>query len=802
MGGTGRPRYLSHMLWIALNTLRFRKTSFLAGFIALFAGATIVMASGGLLETGLRTDIAPVRLAATPVVVTAVQRSESPAELSRLDSSIVRAVQDVPGVAKAVPDISFPATVLRDGQPVRAGTQGHTWASAELAPYVLSSGTTPAGGEVVLSEQDVATTGDRVEVAVAGRVESFRVSGIAGGPKPALFFSANDTARLTMHPGQVDAIGVIPAAGVDDLADRISAALGDRAVVLTGDSRGAAEFPDAVVAAKPLRILAAVFSGWIVLITVFGVSSTIALTIQHRQRELALLRAIGTTPRQVRRMIVGETMVLAVLATALAYVPSRLLGWLLFDQMASSARLEFRQGWIPGVAGACTALLAAFGAALVASKRAAHTSPVIALGESIADRRWLSRWRLVLAVVLLATGISLGVVTVAIMSGPLTASTAGPASIMVAMGLALLAPGIARKAARLVPTRGVTGELAAQTARVQFRRMAAAIVPVVLVTGIGVATLYMQATEDAANQRAFIDNLDADLVVTSPVGGFAPDVVARIRAVPGVTSASELVTGTANFEDPPDSSQLDGWQARGVGDLSGRTAAIPEATASRHGLRIGDTITVRFGDGGRETLQLVDFFPVGKGNERLVVPASLLARHTTAGLPTQIVVRAAPGVSLDHLDVPGMQVSDRSALVAAQSSMHKTLAAANYAVVAMIIAFAVLTVINTLVAATNRRRGELGVLRLAGSTRLQVLRTIGVEGLLVAVTGVVLGSIAALATLLPFSLARNSALIPSGSPWIYAAVIGSVLVVTMTATLWPAWRVTRHRPINTLVGHA
>jgi putative ABC transport system permease protein len=381
---------------------------------------------------------------------------------------------------------------------------------------------------------------------------------------------------------------------------------------------------EVVLEAERLKILAGVFSGWTALIVVFGVSSMIGLTVQQRQRELALLRAIGTTPRQIRRMVIGETMILAVLATATAYLPSRFLSRFMAGHIAPSVPLE--HNWVPAVIGASNALAAALGAAFVASRRAARTSPLAALGESAVDGHWLTRSRLVTALALIAAGLSLGVTTVVAMKGPYTASTAGPASIVVAMGFALLAPGVVRRAAVVLP------ELTAQQARVQFRRMAAVVVPVVLATGIGIATLYMQATEDSANQ------------------------------------------------------------------------SMPE---------------------------------------------------------------------------PGM---------------GRTLAIGNYAVVSMILGFAVLTVINTLVASATRRHGEFGLLRLAGSTRGQVLRSMAVEGLVVAVIGVVLGSVASLATLLPFSLARTDSLLPTGSVWIYLVVIGAAGAVTLAATLVPTWRVLRKSP--------
>ncbi|TCO50643.1 FtsX-like permease family protein [Actinocrispum wychmicini] len=366
--------------------------------------------------------------------------------------------------------------------------------------------------------------------------------------------------------------------------------------------------------AQRLRILAAVFGGWTTLIVVSGVSSMIALTVQQRHREIALLRAIGTTQRQARRMILLETLVLAVPATALAVVPGHFLGRALVTRLGSA---EFRQGWLPMVAGALVALLAAVGAGYMAGRRAGKTPGSEQLGRA----------RIAVAVGLIGVGISLGVVTVVAMRGPYTASTAGPASIWVALGLALLAPGIVRRIAVLLPADG----LVAQQARTQFRQLASVVAPVVLATGIGLATLYMQATEDSVGRAA---------------------------------------------------------------------------------------------------------------------------------------------------------------------DMGQTLAVANYAVVSMILGFAALTVVNTLVAATSRRRGEFGLLRLAGSTRSQVLRTLATEGVLVAVVGVALGGVASLATVLPFSLARVQSVVPAGSPWILVAVIGAAGAVTLGATLWSTWLATRTRPIT------
>ncbi|NEE03321.1 FtsX-like permease family protein [Phytoactinopolyspora halotolerans] len=96
-------------------------------------------------------------------------------------------------------------------------------------------------------------------------------------------------------------------------------------------------------------------------------------------------------------------------------------------------------------------------------------------------------------------------------------------------------------------------------------------------------------------------------------------------------------------------------------------------------------------------------------------------------------------------------------------------------------------------------RREFGLQRLAGSTRAQIMRMVGMEGVFVAVTGVVLGSIASIGIVVPVSLKRLDSVVPAGSPLIYAATAGPAVLLTLSATLLPAWRATRGQPAESAV---
>ncbi|WP_205856183.1 ABC transporter permease, partial [Phytoactinopolyspora endophytica] len=282
----------------------------------------------------------------------------------------------------------------------------------------------------------------------------------------------------------VDAIGVVagPDADLSELREQIDAELdGTTAVTLVGDKRGLAQLPEAQAKSEDIISLAGVFGGLAIMVSMFGVASMLALSIQQRRREMALLRAVGSTPGQLRRMVLGETLVLAAIATSLAYFPGRLLGRFIFDRMSDSgvvtSGVEFHQGWIPTVSAIGASVIAAVGGALVAGRRAAATRPVQALAEVSLEGRLLGFWRVFFALLFIAGGVALGIVTVTVMSGPLAASTAGPAVILWAIGLALLSPALTKVMTVVLqwPLRavsGLSGRLAVLNARARTARTA------------------------------------------------------------------------------------------------------------------------------------------------------------------------------------------------------------------------------------------------------------------------------------------------------------------------------------------
>src|SRR3954447_7066018 len=130
------------MLRLALLRARGRLATFAGAFIALFGSAVLVMAGGMMLEAALRSHPPVERYAGAPAVVTGHQVVGADhdvvlGERARVRTSLVPRLDAVPGVRRAIGDVSVPARV--GGHDADA----HGWSSAALTPYVLQAGRPP-----------------------------------------------------------------------------------------------------------------------------------------------------------------------------------------------------------------------------------------------------------------------------------------------------------------------------------------------------------------------------------------------------------------------------------------------------------------------------------------------------------------------------------------------------------------------------------------------------------------------------------------------------------------------------------
>ncbi|MFJ5264721.1 ABC transporter permease [Streptomyces sp. NPDC088387] len=826
---------------LARAAVRFKPASFAGTFVALMMSALIVSACGILLETGARASVPAQRYAQAPVVLAADQyarlvtgsgdsRSETAnllPDTARVDTALVAKAVRVPGVRAAVPDLTFP--VRQDaGGPADALT-GHGWGSHTFTGAALTSGTAPGRGEVVLDAAAAraarAGVGDTVALETALGRADFRVSGLARAGSGDVtdgatgWFADAESPALAGHPGKADAIAVLAKDGVDTeslAADVKKALAGSGADVHTGDGRGAVEDRGLGYAKETLTGLGGSFGGIAAVVAVFTASGTIALSVAQRAREFALLRAVGATPRQIRRAVATEALLVAPLAGLVGCLPGTALAHWWFGQLqdrgAVPEPVELHVSWIPLVVAVGAGLLTALVAGWAAGRRPARIKPGQALAEASVERLRPGVIRTVLGLAALAGGGFLSVVA-ARAAGDDAANAALGVVMLFMLAVALLGPLVARLCAALfglpLRGRGAAAELAAANSRTNARRLASAITPIVLAMAFASTLAFMHTSESHVAERQLRAGVIADHVVTNPAGLFtgAVDRAARapgVEAAVGLLDTQVLVPVGSGGDRWLQGSSTQGISGTGaqlaeVQDLDVRSGsldrvgrgrvAIDRTLATSAHVEVGDRLPMYLPDGTRTSPEIVAVYGRGLGLAAVTMDRASLAGHVTSPFDTTLLVRGGTRQALTPLG----RVTGTDGYAVEQTTDRELNAWANYTMAAVLGGFAAVAAVNTLVMTVLDRRRELGMLRLVGATRRQVMEMLRWEGLLVAAAGIVLGTAIAAATLIPMvrGLTGEDPYVP---PLVYASFAATAAGLALLAVTLPARAALRERP--------
>lgn len=834
---------------LAREAVRFKPASFAGTFLALLMSALIVSACGILLETGLRATVPPERYAKTPVVAAADQyeyvvtgsgedREKEAVPLpdtARVDTGLVAKAAGAPGAATAVPDFTFPVRAADEGAggpgarelPVPGGVlTAHGWGSHTFTGTALTAGSAPREGEVVLDAGTAraakAAVGDTVVLRTAAGQQDFRVAGVAragsedtarntGAAGALAWFADTQAPTLAGHPGKADAIAVLAEPGTDAeaLAGSVKKALaGSGAQVHTGVDRGAVEDPGLGYAKDTLFGIGGSFGGIAAIVAILTAAGTVALSVSQRAREFALLRAIGATPRQVRRAVASEALLVAPLAGIVGCLPGIGLAHWWFGQLQDRGALpravDLRVSGFPLLAAVGVGLLTALAAGWTAGRRPAKIKPGQALTEASVERLRPGLIRTVLGIGALVGG--------GFLTGLSAGSTGGDAAgaalgvvMLFMLAVALLGPLVARLCAGLfgLPLRGAgpAAQLAAANSRTNARRLASAITPIVLAMAFGSTLVFMHTSETHVADKQLRAGITADHVVTDPAG-LPVDASARAARAPGVEAAVGLLNtqvlvpvGSGEFKSLQGAATQgvtgSGAELAKVQDLDVREGslhrlgegriAIDKTLADSADAGVGDRLPLYLPDGTEASPEIVAVYGRGLGLATVTMDRASLAGHVTSEFDSTLLVRGGSEKSLTVLG----EVTDASGYATEKNLDAELGAWMNNTMAAVLGGFAAVAAVNTLVMTVLDRRRELGTLRLVGSTRRQVLTMLGWEGLLVSVVGVVLGSAIAAATLIPMmrGMTGEGPYVP---PLVYGSFAAAGVGLALLAVTLPA----------------
>ncbi|MEE1939691.1 FtsX-like permease family protein [Streptomyces sp. TRM 70361] len=281
-------------------------------------------------------------------------------------------------------------------------------------------------------------------------------------------------------------------------ATLLATSLGATLIMTFGSLRDTADAAAVGAGAETLGTVGTMVGGYGALLVFFSVASTLTVNVRQRAAELALLRSIGATPGQIRRMVVGEAAVLALAGVLAAVVPAVFGGRLLLEMFKDSGQVaqgvDHALGPVALLSGIGVTLLASVGAAFLAVRRATR--------EAAGKRGRSGRVRTVVGCLIVAAGTA-GVLATFGMDAEEPALMAAPGygAIVLSVGFALLSPvllrGLLAMAGRPVAAlTGASGQLAVHNMRKGAERLSGVLMPMTIFVGLATATLYMRAIQN------------------------------------------------------------------------------------------------------------------------------------------------------------------------------------------------------------------------------------------------------------------------------------------------------------------
>jgi putative ABC transport system permease protein len=816
------------MIVLFRQTLRHRWPALLATLLVMTLGAVVTGACGVLLESAIRGEAAVVRFERADAVVVADQSYEAEGErfpeLVRLPDDSEAKIAALAVVQSVSVDTTLPGLLLSaEASRSSLDVSLHNWSSLQWGG-TLSGGSKPVGATDAAITGSLATTaglmiGDSAMVIVNGEQVDLRVTGIISGRGEGLYLTDQAIADLDPRDGiQAVAVAFAPHVTPSDGIVRLKTALGHGVLVLTGPARGTAEVPGGI-ASDALVSLSAVFGGLAGMITVIIVGTTLALAIGQRRREIALMRAIGVTPGQVRGLVAAEALAIGFIAAGVASAAITPVARLLLVQFKDAglvpAQLLLASGPLPLVAAGGLALASAIGASILAARRWTVVRPVDALRTAGSETARMGG-RFVTGGVVAMGALALSLVTGIVMHGAIASATAAPAAMVWVGALSLLAPMLVVPLVRLLGViprvvGGATGRVAARGAKTTPVRMAEIAIPVMLVVGVAGSLIIMQLTLDDRPAGASI--LAPSTMVANVEGGAANSTIDAIAHLPEIASASALVTGTAWHERQPakqpdedddpddelditevalvgvdDATLLDLVVSQGTLDLSDSQIALDENTARALDLGVGDDITMRMGDSRNARFRIAAILATPDATPVSLVTADALLQHTSLGISDTLLITPAPGIAMETAARAAAEVTGGRLGLVSDITPHEGSDAGSwvsYLLSGVIVLYALISLVNTLIVWTLDRRADQRLYRLLGASRIMVLRMLLIESLLGGVAGVILGGLAAVFTLVPFAIAVTGAmqLTSSALPFALVLAVGPLLIGTLTVSI-------------------
>ncbi|MGW4083379.1 ABC transporter permease [Streptomyces sp. NPDC004822] len=785
------------------------------------------------------------------VAVTSYASPDDPDEEPGLSARTIEKIAAVDGVASARGRVEgFAGVADPDGKLIGVGwsNKGSNFApgkDGEDSAYTFTEGSGPVKDDQIALDRDSASkgeyeVGDRVRVATNGPVKEYTLSGVfttedgavnAGGSL--VLFDTAVAQKQYLKPGYFESATVTAAPGASDakILDAVKPLLPEHAEARTGQALADEQADDIERGMSSLKQVLLGFAGIALFVGVFLISNTFTMLVAQRTKEIALMRAVGASRRQITRSVLAEAALVGLVASVVGFVLGVGLaaglrsGMAAFEMKIPDGPLII--GATPVIAAIAVGVLITMLAAWLPGRRAAKIPPVAAMNSvhaAATTKSLVLRNSLGAAITALGAG---GIVAGASSGGEDGRMLIGAGAFLALIGVIVLIPLLSRPVIALVRPLlvgpfGVAGKLAGQNAVRNPRRTGATAsalaIGLTLVTGLSVLGI----TVGTAIDKMTTDNIKADYMVSMANGGdLDRSALTALEKADGVSAVSpqQSVYFQAGDDDYVSASAVTPGDIERVlrmdvvsgdlGTLGDGQLAVAEKTARGKGWKTGDSVPVTFGDEKKQTLKVGAVFKDSEFLSPVVVSTDVVSPHETRPYIRQIFVKMDGGQSganekvlVDALgDNPAITIMDRQDIRNEFGGAINTLLNVMYGLLAMALIIAVLGVVNTLAMSVFERQQEIGMLRAIGLDRRRVKRMVRLEAVVISVFGAVVG--VALGSFLGWAIGETFAdQVPGYAlvlPWdrigIFLVLAGLVGVL---AALWPARNAARLNMLNAI----
>lgn len=745
--------------------------------------------------------------------------------------SLLGKIRRQPGVEAADGNVEgYAQFVGRDGSPISTGgapTLGIGFNSnSSISNLRLVQGRPPTNSHEVVMDAGTAkkhhfNVGDRVRILTVRGSHVYTITGIAkfgtinnlAGSTIAAF-SVPTAQRLVNEVGQFDFIDIVTKPGVDKAAvqHRIASILPRDVEVVTGQTVVLEQTSAVSQSLSFLTTILLIFALISLFVGSFTIFNTFSITVRQRTRDLALLRVVGASRRQVFRSVLAEAALVGTFSS-LVGLGLGVLAALALQGLLRAVGITLPRG--PLVFEARTVIVSlavGIGVTVVSAigpaRRAVRIPPIAALSDRPTGGELFTRRQMIRGAVVTLVGV---VLLVAGLAGS-TIVAVGVGAAVIFIGVAMLAPAVARPVSGaigrpLARAFGVPGKLGRRNSMRSPRRTAQTASALM----VGLALVSAISVFGASTTRSVTSTVDqairADILITASGGGLSKTVPGRVAAVPGVKTTAVVYRDQFEFQHSIET--LTGGPDHGLGRTvilqmtSGSVDAmsrgqllIDTTTANTRHLAVGDRVSVKFAATGRSTIRIGGIYKSNRLIGSFLVGDSYFSAHFQRPNPGGLLVLTNGSSAVFHRvnaalrAYPNLNIQTRAQFEKSELNSLNQLLNLVYVLLALAVLIALLGIVNTLMLSVFERTHEIGLLRAVGMRRRQVRRMIRSEAVILAMFGALIGIVVGtgLGLALVASLRQQGItdmVVPAGRLVVLLVVSGVLGVVAAT---WPARR--------------